>query len=467
MDLVSIIVPVHNERATLATCIQQLLAVDLGAPREVVIADDGSTDGSADVAKRIAEEHDEVRGVYLPRRRGKGAAVRAALAEARGSIVAIHDADLEYDAEDVARALKPVLQGNADVVYGSRFAPGMERRVLYYRHAIGNRFVTFLSNLLTDLNLTDVETGCKVFRMDLVRQLPIRSASFTFEIEITAKLASLGARFYEIPISYHGRSYLEGKKISWVDGVWALLAALRFAAFKDLGPPRAATRARHAHDRLRRHNARVARLVLRDCGDRIVDLLPGLGQTTAHAIKSERVVCVERDDEKRAFLAGHFAHRTNVRVLEGTPIQGDVLAAVKEEAPDTLLCVNALSRMEDDQSVLRAYAEFMPSGSRIVVFEPAGAWLFSPLDKASGRLRRYGRAELRDKLQSAGFTVDRMKSVNRAGVLAWFLWGKVLRRRSPTGLFAALADRFDLLWRVLDYLLPLPGLSIFAVGRKP
>jgi len=466
MELVSVIVPVHNERATLATCIERLLEVDLGAAREVIVADDGSTDGSGDVVRAIAQTHNAVRGVFLPRRRGKGAAVRAALAEARGTIVAIHDADLEYDPRDIPRALAPILEGKADATYGSRFESGGERRVLYYRHAIGNRVVTFLSNLLTDLNLTDVETGCKVFRAAFVKDLPIRSRTFTFEIEITAKLAALGARVYEVPISYHGRSYLEGKKISWVDGIWALYAAIRFAVFKDLGPDRVALRARREALRLRRHNARLARKLLAHSGQRVVELRSNYGSVSSYFAQKERLVCIEDDPERAMLLRHRFAHRPNVVVIEGAPGDEETVDRVRNEAPDTILSMGALSTLDDDGAVLRRYVELLDEGGRFVCWEPAGPWLFSPIDRELRRRRRYKRARLLETLKSAGLEVERARGVSRAGTLAWLLWGTLFRRRSSTGILAGVWDRLDILWRILDYLLPLPGLGVIVSARK-
>jgi glycosyltransferase involved in cell wall biosynthesis len=466
MELISVIVPVHNERATLETCIERLLAVDLGAPREVIVADDGSTDGSGDVVRKIAKTHNAVRGVFQPRRRGKGAAVRAALAEARGTIVTIHDADLEYDAADIPRAIGPILEGKADAVYGSRFAAGGERRVLYYRHAIGNRIVTFLSNLMTDLNLTDVETGCKAFRRDIVKELPIRSRTFTFEIEITAKLAALGARVYEVPISYHGRSYLEGKKISWIDGIWALLTAIRFALFKDLGRDRAELRALREAIHLRRHNARVARKLLKGAGQRIVELRSNYGSVSSHFVAKERLVCIEDDPDRAALLRRRFAHRPNVTVVEGGLLDDETLDRVRAEAPDTLLSVGALSTLEDEGEALGRYVDMLEPGGRVICWEPAGRWLFSPIDRGLRRVRRYRRKRLVEVLTGAGLEVERVRGISRAATLAWLLWGTIFRRKSSTGLLAGLWDRLNVLWRILDYLLPLPGLGMIVSARK-
>jgi glycosyltransferase involved in cell wall biosynthesis len=223
--LLSVVVPVYNEAGAVRASLERLRAVPLRM--EVICVDDASTDGSSAI---LAEMHREGMIDVLvthPRNRGKGAAVRAGFERARGDVVVIHDADLEYDPFELPRLLEPIADGRADAVFGSRFL-GSPRRVLYFWHRVGNGLVTLLSNMLTDLNLTDVETCYKMARMELVRSLPLRSTRFGIEVELTARLARSRARIYEVPISYAGRTYAEGKKIDWIDGVAALWHILRF-----------------------------------------------------------------------------------------------------------------------------------------------------------------------------------------------------------------------------------------------
>ena len=466
MELVSIIIPVYNERATLRTCVERVLSVDLGVERELIIVDDGSTDGSADVLRELASTHGEIRAGFFKKNRGKGAAVKGALEVARGTVAVIQDADLEYDPRDLPHVLRPVLEGRADAVYGSRLSGGSEHRVLYYRHALGNRLITFVSNVLTDLNLTDVETGYKAFRLDLVRGVPIRSRSFTFEIEITAKLAALGARVYEVPISYHGRSYQEGKKIGWVDGVRALFAAVRFRLFPGLGRGHLEARARVEVRRLRRFNKWLAQKLLRWTGDRVIEYAPDIGTVTAHMVQKERVVCVEPQPERAAFVERRFGHRPNVRVLAGDFHEDKVFQALRVEDADTILCVNALACIEDDEAIMREFTGVLEPGGRLVLLLPRGSWLHSTLDRARKYRRRYSKRLLHDKIVRAGFEVEHIKSFNRVGVLTWFFWSKILRRRRAGGMLLGLYDRLTFLWRMLDWVLPLPGLSMIVVARK-
>ena len=236
-DLVlSVVVPVYNEEHLVTTMLERLVAVEFPELErlEVILVDDASKDRSLAAIESFASEHAEsVRVLAHARNQGKGAAVRTGIAATTGDLVVIQDADLEYDPRDLPRLILPFLEDDADAVYGSRFASGERRRVLYFRHELGNRFITFVSNLMTDLNLTDVETCYKMFRGDLLRSIPLRSNDFRFEVEITAKLAKRNAKVFEVPISYAGRTYEEGKKIGWRDGVLALGAILKYRIVDD------------------------------------------------------------------------------------------------------------------------------------------------------------------------------------------------------------------------------------------
>ena len=234
MESLSIVIPVYNEKETIAELLARVVAVDTGLRHEIILIDDGSSDGTREIysemTKRWSDEN--IRVEFQPRNMGKGAAVRKGFDLATGDIVIIQDADLEYDPADYPRLLKPILSGQADVVYGSRFIGSEAHRVHLYWHMIGNRFLTMLSNMLTNLNLTDMETCYKVFKKDVVRSLKLESNRFTIEPEITAKVARGRWRVYEVGISYAGRDYSEGKKITWKDGMAALWAIGRYRFFK-------------------------------------------------------------------------------------------------------------------------------------------------------------------------------------------------------------------------------------------
>lgn len=230
----SIVVPCYNEQATIAKVIAEIEAVDLGVTKkEVIVVDDGSTDGTYDVLRHLVKTHKNITLLPQPVNQGKGAALKRGILATTGDVVIIQDADLEYDPQEYTRLLYPIERGHADVVYGSRFIGGEPHRIIYYRNQVANKFLTMLSNMFTGLNLTDMETCYKMFRGDLVRDLAkdLKAQRFGFEPEITARIAKSKAAVYEIGISYYGRSKEEGKKIGLKDGVKAIGEIIRFNVF--------------------------------------------------------------------------------------------------------------------------------------------------------------------------------------------------------------------------------------------
>jgi glycosyltransferase involved in cell wall biosynthesis len=225
-ECLSVVIPAYNEETTLAGVVQRVLS--LSFVQEVVIVDDCSVDNTGSVAGELARLYPKVKTFHHAANRGKTEALKTGFAHTSGQIVIVQDADLEYDPAEIADVIAPILAGQADVVYGSRFLVRRAARVLYFYHYLANRALTFLSNLFTNINLTDVETGYKAFRGDIIRSMIIRSSGFGFEIEVTAKAAKLTCAIYEVPISYHGRTYAEGKKIGFTDGLAALWYIIRF-----------------------------------------------------------------------------------------------------------------------------------------------------------------------------------------------------------------------------------------------
>jgi glycosyltransferase involved in cell wall biosynthesis len=230
--VLSVIVPAYNEAATIEAVVRRLREVPL--PLEVVAVNDASADGTGAALDRLAQDRLVDRVIHHPKNRGKGAALRSGIAAATGHVIVVQDADLEYDPMELPRLLEPIRAGKADAVYGSRFQGG-PRRVLFFWHALGNSFLTLLSNMFTNLNLSDMETCYKMVRADVLKRLPLRAERFGIEVELTARLAQAGARVWELPISYSGRTYVEGKKITWRDGFAALFHILRYNLFPPGG----------------------------------------------------------------------------------------------------------------------------------------------------------------------------------------------------------------------------------------
>ena len=230
----SVVMPVYNEHATLQTVVERVLAVPLDV--ELLCVDDGSKDGSREILAQLQAKHPQLRVLLQPQNMGKGAALRRGIQDATGDFVVIQDADLEYDPQEYPALLGPLVEGKADVVYGSRFLGGGPHRVLYFWHSVGNSILTLLSNALTNINLTDMETCYKVFRREVIQSIPLEENRFGFEPEITVKVAKRRLRIYEVGISYWGRTYEEGKKIGWKDGFRALWCLLKYSMKEPVAP---------------------------------------------------------------------------------------------------------------------------------------------------------------------------------------------------------------------------------------
>ena len=228
---ISFLVPVYKERETIHEILNKIDQVDLGLEKEIVLVDDGSTDGTREVIEALPDRYVKV---FHPVNKGKGAALKSGIRVASGDLIIVQDADLEYDPEDINILLKPILDGHADVVYGSRFISTRTRRVLFFWHMLGNKFLTLLTNMVTNLNLTDMETCYKLFRSDILKRIHVEEQRFGFEPEITIKISRLDCRIYEAGISYHGRTYSQGKKINWRDGVSALKCIIKYGILRRI-----------------------------------------------------------------------------------------------------------------------------------------------------------------------------------------------------------------------------------------
>jgi glycosyltransferase involved in cell wall biosynthesis len=467
MSKLSVLIPCFNERTTIPEILRRVLSVELeGIGLEVILIDDGSTDGSTEVITRLAQSEPRIRVITHPRNRGKGAALRSAQPVCTGDYVVIQDADLEYDPQNYPSLLAPLLSGQADAVYGSRFAGGRTRRVLLYSHEVGNRFLTAFSNFATDFNLTDMSTGAKVFRGDLFRSIPICCDGFGFEPEITAKLARLDCRLYEVPIDYHGRSYLAGKKVRWKDGLLMALSIIRFRLSDGLAGVDEGLETLQSMRWARRYNRWVIGRIASHIGDRVLEAGAGIGNITAQLLDRELIVAADNNSSYLERLAANFANNPNVNPVALDLENAEEISKLREHRFDTIVCVNVIEHLKRDDEVLGGFFEILEPGGRAIILAPQGQWLYGSIDRALDHYRRYSRSELQQKMERAGFEIEEIFGLNRVAPPFWFLNGRVLRRTSVPGAQVRFFDRIVPLVKIFDRVLPLPPLSLIAIGRK-
>src|ERR1700719_2139725 len=350
----SILIPVFNERTMVERSLAQVLAAPLpeNMDRELIIVDDCSTDGTSEILDRLAAREPSIRLIRKKVNEGKGAAVRTAIQEAHGDFCIVQDADLEYDPSEYPRLLRPVLDGHAEAVFGSRSLVDEQTRVLPFWHSMINKTLTLLSNMFCNLNLTDMETCYKVFRTDLLKSIPIRSNRFGFEPEITMKSSKRKLRVYEVPISYHGRTYEEGKKIGWKDGVKALGVILYFWAVDDLYEVSYGRGLLHSLTGTPQYLSWITRILRPHLGDTVLEIGAGLGNLTGRLMARKLLyVAAEKDPLYLHALRNRFLRTPNVRVCELDPENPADFAAWAEEC-ESALCVNVLESVADPSAVV-------------------------------------------------------------------------------------------------------------------
>lgn len=472
----AVLVPAYNEQYLIEASLRRLSVLNESARLQhiqVIVVDDCSTDSTPQAILRFQKFLENAGGfekfswIWLrhEKNQGKGAAIRTALSHVNTDLVVIHDADMEYHPQDLLQMVDLFLYEDADAVFGSRFMPGGYKRALFFRHALGNKLLTFLCDIVCDLNLTDMETCYKMVRADLLKSIPLQSATFDVEPELAIKLAKRGSRIFEVPISYSGRTYAEGKKIGWRDGVRALWAIFHYAAsdkiYNDDSHGAEILMRLNRAPRFTRWMADVVRPYL---GARVLEIGAGIGNMTMHLIprsiywatdvNPSYLDCLERMQAGRPYL--NVAH-TDATDFDSYP---------KGQNFDSVVCLNVVEHLQDDLGALRNIHHALTDGGRAVILVPCGPGLFGTLDEVLGHCRRYTIPQLRAVCEDAGFEIERILEFNRVGTPAWWLNACLLRRTT----FGLTQMRFlnfmTPLFRLVDSWFPFPPLSIIAIAHK-
>lgn len=472
----SVIVPVYNEPYLVAASLSRLgvLAESPLLERvEVIVVNDGSSDETAASLENFRSSLDQ-NGcdpkfswffLHHEKNKGKGAAIRTGLEQATGDLVVIHDADLEYHPRDLLPMVEVFLYEDADAVFGSRFMPGGYKRALFFRHAMGNKFLTFLCDLLCDLNLTDMETCYKMVRTGLLKSIPLESSTFDVEPELAIKLARRGSRVFEVPISYSGRTYREGKKINWKDGLRALWAIFYYTLSDKLYTADAyGAEILGRLNRAPRFTRWMSDVIRPYVGSRVLEIGAGTGNLSLHLMPRSTYWATDVNPNYVDYLDSLRVNRPYMDVAHTD-------AASEESYPagqsfDTVVCLNVVEHLEDDLAALRNIRNVLEPGGRAIILVPCGPQLYGTLDEVLGHCRRYTAEQLVEVSRRAGFLVEHVLKFNRPGVLGWWLNGKILRRRKFGLAQIGLLNLLTPLFRLTDPWLPLPPLSIIAVLKK-
>ncbi|MBF0299212.1 MAG: glycosyltransferase [Oligoflexia bacterium] len=498
----SVLVPVYNEQYLVENSLKRLFVLNESPYLErvqIIVVDDASKDNTPIILKKLEKFFSPQLSEQLPQQSqpsivfewiflrhekncGKGKAIQTALKRANCEITVIHDADLEYYPRDLLKMMPLFVNKheNADAVYGSRFASSEYRKVLYFKHHLGNVFLTFLCNLVSDLNLTDMETCYKMVRTDLLKSIPLLSNDFRIEPELTIKLAKRNAKIFEVPISYCGRTYQEGKKISWKDGVKALWVIFTTTFSDNIynAETNAETEEKNRANvtycsknlsrlaRAYRFNKWVSEKMRPYIGNNVLEIGAGIGNLTKNIVPRNTYFATDINLSHIRSLEKFSEDKPYMSIIN-LNLENPTDFLKLSQKVDTVLCANVLEHIEDDRMGLKNINNALNDNGRAILFVPRGKWLYGQYDKSLGHKKRYSKEELYSLAEKSNFTVEKIIPFNRLGPVAWYVNSKLLRRKT-FGLLQIYALNFltPILKRV-DPLIPfLPSLNYIAILKK-
>jgi len=465
----SILIPVYNEQSYIRRIVERVIAQNIPGidEKELVIVNDASTDRTPAVLEQLQTEYPEIRLFHQTKNQGKGAAIARAVQECTGDIALFQDADLEYDPADYPALLRPILEGRADVVYGSRFIIRDMKRVVFYHHKLGNMFLTHLSNWTTGLDLTDMETCYKVFRTELLKSIPIRSNRFGIEPEITAKISRRNAVVYEVPISYHGRSYLEGKKIGWKDGVSAIATILKYTFIDDCYTEECGHSVLNSMQNVHRYTKWMTNLASPFLGSRILEIGSGIGTVAKYLPQRETLMLTDKDAAAVKTLLNHYDGNQTVKICQlDAESEEQVSALSNAEKFDSVVMFSVLEHIEDDVQALKNVQQLLEPKGRLILVLPQHPWLYGTIDTTVGHYRRYTKREIKEKMRTAGYRITVCRSFNALSIPGWYINFVLLRRKKMNKFQLKFYNMLIPFMSFIERFLPLPGANLFIVAEN-